>query len=153
ASAANNLVSNDTNSAGFTRVFFRDLNAGTNLLCSSVFGGMALEPALSADGRYVAFTARGTNLFDVYRYDTHSGASALVSANTSGFGHSLTADASSSPAISADGRYVLFQSCALDLAPGTSVRTNHYLRDLQLGTTRALTTNSSKASVASMTPD
>jgi Tol biopolymer transport system component len=153
ASAADNLVANDSNAPGFTRVFFRDLNAGTNLLCSSIVNGMALEPALSGNGRYVAFTARGTNVYDVYRYDTQNGASTLVSANTGGFGHSLAADASSSPTISADGRYVLFQSYAMDLAPGTTVRTNHYVRDLQLATTHALTTNTSKASVASMTPD
>jgi Tol biopolymer transport system component len=152
ASASDNLVANDTNSPGFSRVFFRDLTAGTNLLCSSIVAGMALEPALSADGRYVAFTARGTNLYDVYRYDTQSGTSTLVSINTNGAGHTLLADASSSPSISGDGRYILFQSFALDLTPGAT-RTNHYLRDMQLGTTRALTANSARVSGDSMTPD
>jgi Tol biopolymer transport system component len=153
ATAADNLVANDANPAGWIRVFFRDLAAGTNRSLSSLISGMALEPALSANGAYVAFTARSTNVFDIYATDTQSGTTTLVSASTTGSGHSSGADASSSPSISADGRYVLFQSTALDLTPGMTVRTNHYLRDLQTATTRALTTNSAKSSVASMTPD
>ena len=152
-SIADNLVANDTNPVGYYRAFFRDMAADTNLLASSAVAGMALEPAVSANGRYVAFTARGTNTVDVYIYDTQSGTTALVSASTNGSGHSLTADASSAPSVSADGHYVLFQSYALDLAPGVTVRTNYFLRDVLAGTTRALTTNGWMSSVAAMTPD
>src|SRR6185295_9012898 len=141
------------NPLSFNRAFFRDMAAGTNRLVSSAVAAMALEPAISANGRFVAFTARGSNIVDVYIYDTQNGTTALVSASTNGTGHSLTADASSAPSISADGHYVLFQSYALDLAPGTTVRTNFFLRNVHENNTRALTTNGWQASVAAMTPD
>ena len=86
--------------------------------------------------------------------DLQAGTTTLVSVSTDGV-HSGNGD-SFSPAISADGRYVLFHSKASNLVagmPGGSYE-NLFLRDLQSGTTYALTANAvGGAVVASMTPD
>ena len=65
-SEADNLVPNDTN--GCADVFVRDLLADSTLLVSADMSGAApgngpsTSPAISADGRYVAFTSSATNL-------------------------------------------------------------------------------------------
>jgi hypothetical protein len=155
ASTADNLVENDFNPNGYTRVFFRDMAAGTNTIAGLVANGMALEPAIGGGGRYVAYTARAQNNYDVYIWDSLSGIANLVSASTVGAAHTASSAASSAPQLSSDGRFCLFQSRATDLTPGMSSNTtNHYLRDLQAGTTMALTTNlSGRSSVAALTPD
>jgi Tol biopolymer transport system component len=156
ASEADNLVEGDTN--GMRDVFVRDLAAGTTLLVSlSTNGGAAdgvsAEPAMSADGRFVAFTSSADNLVaddtnravDVFIRDLQAGSNMLVSVNTAGNGSGN--GASYSPTLSADDRFVLFRSRATNLAPGTFASVdpffpneNLFLRDLQTGTTRALTT-------------
>ena len=65
ASEANNLVTGDTN--GFRDIFVRDLLLGTNLLASVATNGagadnLSTEPAISGNGRYVAFTSSADNL-------------------------------------------------------------------------------------------
>src|SRR5437016_6204534 len=57
-SEASNLASNDTN--GHRDVFLRDLALGTTVLMSHAFGSgpaneSSYDPAISRDGRYVAF--------------------------------------------------------------------------------------------------
>jgi Tol biopolymer transport system component len=166
-SDADNLVPNDTN--GFRDVFVRDRIAGLNLLVSvntngnASGNGISSDPAISGDGRYVAFTSSADNLVtgdtnraqDVFIRDLLAGTTALVSVNTDGV-HSGNGD-SFSPAISADGRYVLFHSKAPNLAAGSfgSGIENLFCRDLQTGTTCALTAASSGSGVysAAMTPD
>jgi Tol biopolymer transport system component len=161
ASEANNLTANDTNL--YRDVFLRDLAAGTNCLVSvdtNGFSGdgLSAEPAISADGRYVAFTSSADNLVagdtnkaaDVFVRDMQAGTTVLVSLNTAGTGpgnkHSY------SPVISGDGRYVLFLSKASNLASGSFSGTeNLFVRDLQAGTNYALTT--AGAVSPSMTPD
>jgi Ca2+-binding RTX toxin-like protein len=80
-------------------------------------------PDLSADGRYVVFESRSTNLAvggnvtfeDIYLKDRDTGALTRISTNLSGGdgnGDSRYAR------ISADGRYVVFQSAASDLTTG-----------------------------------
>ncbi len=169
-SEANNLVAGDSN--GFRDVFVRDLLIGTNILVSvdtnGVFPGTGLstDAAISADGRYVAFTSSASNLVasvadannaqDVFVRDLQLATTKLVSVNTNGNGPGNAA--SYSPILSFDGRYVLFRSKASNLAPGPFTAgsfENLYWRDLQTGTTLVLTTNSSTvfAAVASMTAD
>jgi Tol biopolymer transport system component len=161
ASDADNLVINDTN--GFRDVFVRDQVNGTNFLVNAGTNGLAgdglcFEPAISADGRFVAFTSQAGNLVagdlnaasDVFVRDLQTGATTLVSANniSSGSGDA----ASYSPAIASGGRYVLFRSKATNLAPGSfSGGENLFLRDRQAGTNVALTT--AGLSCAAMTPD
>jgi len=160
-SDGNNLVANDTN---VTRdVFVRDLALGTNLLVSVgtngfAGSGMSTDPAISADGRYVAFSSFADNLVagdlnrmqDIFVRDLQAGTNVLVSVSPNG---SFGDNDSYSPVISADGRYVLFRSKAQNLAAGPygSGTENLFLRDRVLGTNYALTywgVNS-----AAMTPD
>ncbi len=60
-SDANNLVSGDTN--GVYDVFVRDLQLGTTTLVSisgsTLSNGPSQNPAISSDGRYVAFESEG----------------------------------------------------------------------------------------------
>jgi Tol biopolymer transport system component len=82
---------------------------------------VSTTPVVSADGRSVGFVSRASNLVardrnkssDVFLYDVESGAITLVSRGRTG----ATANGTSlSPAVSADGRLVAFQSDASDLA-------------------------------------
>ncbi|MEA2153872.1 MAG: hypothetical protein QOE11_12 [Solirubrobacteraceae bacterium] len=87
--------------------------------------GSSSQPALSADGRFVAFASSATNLGaqedgngplrDVFVFDQGSGAVRLVSAGPAG----EPADGSSSrPVLSADGSRLAFASRATNLVPG-----------------------------------
>ena len=158
ASDADNLVPNDTN--GCRDVFVRDLLNGTNLLVSAATNGdvsgdgPSFDSAISGDGRYVAFTSSADNLAagdtnkatDVFVRDTQAATTVLVSVRLGGGGSGNRA--SYSPVISADGRYVLFRSTASNLASGSFSGTdNVFLRDLQAGTTYALTTTGAGSAV------
>lgn len=117
------LAPEDTNDV--PDVYLRDVGRGRTLLVSLGLGGKASDnasysPSLSADGRVVAFVSSASNLAphddnqesDVYVFDVASGSVALVSATSKG----KAANASSSrPALSADGRYVVYQSVASNL--------------------------------------
>jgi Tol biopolymer transport system component len=161
ASEADNLVANDTN--GLRDVFMRDLLTGSNVLVSAgasgfAAAGLSTEPAISGDGRYVAFSSFATNLIasdtntseNIFLRDLQSGTTTLVSFSINGI---IPGNKDSYlPSISADGRYVLFHSKASNLAAGSFTGTeNLFLRDLQMSTTYALTTNG--LVTASMTPD
>jgi hypothetical protein len=166
-SDADNLVPNDTN--GCRDVFVRDRVAGLNLLVSvntngnSSGDGISSDPAISADGRYVAFTSGADNLVandtnqmqDVFVRDLVAGTTALVSVNT-GQANPGNGD-SFSPSISADGRYVLFHSKAYNVYG--NIIENLFFRDLQAGATYALTALPSGTASgvgvysAAMTPD
>jgi hypothetical protein len=152
-SFAADLAPND--GGGSTRVFLRDLKKGTTALVSVNSAGTGNgnagsgEPAISAGGRFVAFNSSATDLVtlktssltaDVFVRDMKTGTTRLVSVNLAGTdggnGDSL------SPAISADGRYVLFSSHATDLvANGGSGRSQIYVRDLKKGTTTLVSVN------------
>jgi Tol biopolymer transport system component len=164
ASDADNLVTGDTN--GCRDVFVHDLLAGTNVLVSVGTNGVgadgpSTEPAISGNGRYVAFSSSADNLVpddsnkaqDVFVRDLQAGTTILVSINTSGTGPGN--GASYSPTISADGRFVVFRSLAQNLAAGsfTSGAENLFLRDMRAGTTYALTHTTSVSPVGAMTPD
>jgi hypothetical protein len=161
ASEADDLVAGDTNQS--RDVFVRDLIAGTNLLVSVGLNGAAgsansFGPAISGNGRYVAFTSYATNLIavrttnatDVFVRDLQAQTTALVSVNAAGTGEAN--GASYTPTLGADGRFILFLSQAKNLAAGTFSGTdNLFLRDTQNGTNYALTTTGESA--YAMTPD
>jgi Tol biopolymer transport system component len=164
ASEADNLTPGDTN--GYRDIFLCNLLAGTNFLVSVGTNGVAADgpstdPAISGNGRYVAFTSSADNLApgdrnkaqDVYVRDLQAGSTVLVSVNSAGSGSGN--GASYSPTISADGRYVLFRSVAQNLAAGpfTAGYENLFLRDLQAGTTYALTHTTFAGPAGAMTPD
>jgi Tol biopolymer transport system component len=147
-SDAANLVLGDTN--GATDVFLRDRQAGTTVRVSvgasaaQTVGGDSFRPAVSADGRFVAFSSAATNLVsgdtnaatDVFVRDVQSGTTTRVSVA----GASTAAnDSSDFATISADGRYVAYQSEATNLVAGdTNGETDVFVRDRQAAaTTRA----------------
>jgi len=150
ASDAEDLAAGDTNQS--RDVFVRDLFAGTNFLVSIGFDGSigsasSSEPAISGNGRYVAFTSAATNLVagdtnnstDVFVRDLQAQTTSLVSVDAAGTGEGNTN--SYTPTISSDGRFVLFLSKAKNLTAGTFSGTdNLFLRDTHAGTNYALTT-------------
>jgi Tol biopolymer transport system component len=82
--------------------------------------GASWTPAMSADGRYVAFVSNATNLTpgdrnrspDVFLANLRDGSIELISR---GVGGGSANGASGRPAASADGRFVAFQSEASDI--------------------------------------
>ena len=145
---ATNLVPGDTN--GLSDVFVRDLRThrtirvsvtsrGRQALCKA--GGCeSTEPALNANGRYVAFESSATNLVagdtnrlaDVFVHDLRSGRTERVSVSSAGrqAGGDRTNNGSNAPAISADGRYVAFHSYASNLVRGDTNRVpDIFIRD------------------------
>ena len=82
-----------------------------------------LDLALSADGRFVAFTSRSTNLVpgdtnsvdDVFVRDRQTGTTERVSVDSAGNQGNA---GSSGVGISGDGRFVAFTSSATNLVPG-----------------------------------
>lgn len=150
-SNATNLVANDTSTRA--EVFVRDLQLGLTDRVSVASGGVQatgpnfnvddnsgvnLRPAISADGRYVAFASDATNLvtgdtnnaFDVFVHDRQTGATTRVSVANDG---SQANGASDTPAISADGRYVAFVSSATNLVGDG--QGGVFVRDTVAGTT------------------
>ena len=125
-SSADNLVINDTNNVN--DIFVYDRQAGTTERVSVATGGTesndsSSDPAISADGRYVAFVSGATNLVgsdtnganDIFVHDRQAGTTERVSVASNGD----EADSFSfNPAISADGRYVVFGSSATNLFSG-----------------------------------
>src|SRR5205823_14993793 len=124
-------VPNHTNNC--PDVFVRDRSAGTTTLVSpngtGTNGGNnnSTTPAISADGRFVAFVSTAGDLVandtnnrqDVFRRDLQTGTTTLVSINSAGTdsGNNVSGDerVGVPPTVSADGRYVLFASQASDL--------------------------------------
>jgi len=150
-SLADTLVTGDTN--GQSDVFVKDRLTGSTTRVSTDSNGVqgnsdSFIPAISADGRYVAFSSLASNLVtgdgagrDIFLKDTQTGVTTRVSVDTGG------GDANSSsfsPAISADGRYVSFHSAASDLVTvdGNGVE-DIFVRDTQTGTTVRVSTDSS----------
>jgi uncharacterized repeat protein (TIGR01451 family) len=136
ASAASNLVAGDTNGVG--DVFVRDRRTGVTERVSvgpkgvqgngdSNFFGIATAPAISDDGRYVAFKSDASNLVkrdrnqltDVFVRDRAAGATERISGDGGG----------DNAGISPDGNFVAFETFDFD---GDFAR-DVYLRDRATG--------------------
>jgi hypothetical protein len=94
-------------------------------------------PAVSTEGRFVAYTAAQNDHAQVFVRDTCQGVkqacqprTLLVSAAADG---TAANDDSRSPSMSADGRYVAFSSAATNLVPEAPAGRQIYLRDTCLG--------------------
>jgi Tol biopolymer transport system component len=166
-SEADDVVTGDTN--GLRDVLVRDTLSGTTLLVSvntnGISGdGYSTDYAISADGRYVAFTSSADDLVsgdtnlatDVFVRDLQTSVTTLISINKSGTGPGNMG--SSSPVLSSNGQFILFHSQANDLTPGMGTGIsidNLFWKDLTVNRTYALTTNVAQTHVAaaSMTPD
>jgi Tol biopolymer transport system component len=118
-------------------VYLRDMRTGRTTMVGGAQppNDSSTMPVISADGRSVAFVSMATNLAprdrnkssDVFLYDVETGTVTLVSRAAGGG----TANGTSlSPAISADGRFVAFQSDASDLSCARNCRRE--LEDINL---------------------
>src|SRR4028119_1688818 len=92
-------------------------------------------PSISADGRFVAFSSGASNLvpgdtnntYDIFVRDRLTNTTTRVSVDSAGNqGNSR----STSPSISADGRFVAFSSFASNIVPGDTNRDSDiFVRD------------------------
>lgn len=132
-SNASNLIASDTNNR--TDVFVHDLSSGETTrisrgMANSEPNGDSFIPAISADGRYVAFQSTASNLvagdtngtpdqyqgLDVFRYDRQTNQTERVSVGDDGEqANGPSNDPGDDPSITADGRYVCFASFASNL--------------------------------------
>jgi Tol biopolymer transport system component len=139
-SGATNLVSGDTN--GFFDVFVHDRVSGTTTRVSVASDGAegkdddSFFPALSGDGRFVAFPSEATTLVagdtngvrDVFVHDRLAGTTVRVSVATDGM---QSNNESFRAALSADGRFVGYDSSATNLvAPDTNGAFDVFVHDL-----------------------
>ncbi|MEO8277470.1 MAG: hypothetical protein ABI639_14750 [Thermoanaerobaculia bacterium] len=152
SSVADNLVTGDSN--GVRDIFVHDSSTGVTTRVSVDGSGVQSDqassaPSISSDGRYVAFVSRASNLVaggsngaaQVYVHDAVSGATSRVSVNDIGTEGDLP---SSEPAISSDGRFVVFRSTATTLVNvDTNQTADIFLRDRQTGTTTLVSVLSS----------
>jgi Tol biopolymer transport system component len=133
-SDASNLVEDDTN--GVPDIFVYDRHDGkTTRVSLSSSGeqaqlGLSYWPAISSDGRFVAFVSEASNLVpadtndhvDVFVHDRQTGETRRVSVDSDGgqaddFPYVPAPDLYK-PSLSADGRLVAFGYSASDLVPG-----------------------------------
>jgi Tol biopolymer transport system component len=144
-SGANNLSDADTDVV--SDVFVRDLQTNTTVFASRGTGagpaGAANSglPSISADGHFVAFESNAANLTaadndavrDVFVRHLQTGATLFVSRATDDSAGDGVSDQAS---ISADGRYVAFQSDADNFSTeDNNSYKNIFVRDLVGGTT------------------
>jgi Tol biopolymer transport system component len=147
-SSASDLVQRDRNAADDVFIWNRATGATelASVGSSGVQGnGASVEAALSADGRYVAFTSFASNLA---RGDTNASTDVFLRDRQGGYTErvSIASDGrqangfSWQPSVSADGRYVVFYSTATNLVPNDrGGRQDVFVRDRQTGQTRRLT--------------
>ncbi|MBI1851014.1 MAG: HYR domain-containing protein [Planctomycetes bacterium] len=125
-SDAANLVAGDGNAK--TDVFLRDLQTGATTRVSVGPGGFeandsSVRPVISGDGRWIVFRSAATNLVasdtngvqDVFANDRTTGTTVRLSVSSSG---AQANGASTSAAITTDGRFVAFVSSASNLVAG-----------------------------------
>ncbi len=145
-SNAKNLLSTPV-SEHASQIFLKDMETGDVLHVSTTKTGVVSDkntftPAISADGRFVAFGSNATNLASgilsdqinhIYRKDRQSGELEIV---TRVVGQAAAEWASFEPAISADGSKIAFASFATNLVPGLPNAPDHqrvFVRDMNVG--------------------
>jgi Tol biopolymer transport system component len=151
-STAFNLVPNDIYAT--SDIFVRDTIAGTTEVISTdsngnlpkVTGygyGESLNPQITPDGRYVVFGSYAPNLvpgdtnraFDIFVKDRQTGKTTRVSTDSNG-NQGISGKSYSSPSISADGRYVAFESEFTNLVAGdTNGVADVFVKDMLTGST------------------
>jgi Tol biopolymer transport system component len=149
-SNASNLVVGDIN--GVTDIFVHDRSTGlTTRESVSSAGAQAnshsYAPSISADGRFVAFTSTATNLiaglaiseYQIDLRDRTLGVTSLVSVSSEG----VPGNDSSlgKPSISADGRFVSFNSNDRLLVGSATGRSDVFNSDLLSASTSLFATN------------
>jgi Tol biopolymer transport system component len=147
-SLAERLVPNDTN--GYADVFVHDLvsrrtkrvSVGSNEQEGEVGGSS--DPAISGNGRFVAFQSWANGLvprdthstFDVFVRDRWRGTTRLVSVNSTGEVPTNSEVSGWNPDISADGRFVVFDTYAQLTPAPPHVIDDVFIHDRVTGSTR-----------------
>ena len=147
---ATNLVAGDTNGEG--DIFVRDRATGQTTRVSVATGGGQASadceaPWISTDGRFVAFHSLADDLVlgdtngrhDVFVHDRQTGTTTRVSVATGG---AQAGDSSFFPVMSADGRFVAFESFASNLAGGDPDASDVFVHDRQTGETTRVSVDS-----------
>jgi len=159
SSEATNLVPGDSNDA--FDVFVRDRRTDVTSRVSLRSGGKqgnshSSDPAISGDGRYVAFTSSATNLvagdtnraLDVFVHDRYRRVTSRVSVGPGGRQGASTDRRPISyadTAISADGRYIAFTSTATNLvAHDTNKTSDVFVHDRRTGVTHRVSVSSAE---------
>jgi Tol biopolymer transport system component len=145
-----NLVPGDTN--GSWDVFVHDRVTGVTERASVASDGtqansFSFGTGISADGRYVGFIGAASNLvpgdtngsWDTFVHDRVTGVTERVSVASDG---TQGNNNSYSPAFSADGRYVAFESGASNLVPGATRAGDIFVRDRATGATERVSVGS-----------
>ena len=159
-SFASNIVAGDTN--GLWDIFVYDSVAGTRTRVSLTSTGgernqgtesasRVVAPAISGDGRYVAFATTASNMVpgdtngaqDVFVVDTQTGAVTRASVSTAGVQGNADSPLGQGERVglSYDGTWVAFSTAATTLGfdPGTTGVSNMVMHNRVTGETRALT--------------
>jgi len=157
-SDASNLVAGDTN--GAYDIFVKDRQTGTITRVSISSSGTqgndtSAYPAISCDGRFVAFSSYASNLVagdtnfdpdtgfparDIFVHDRTTSMTTRVSVDSMGGEANHNSCCSS---ISADGRFVAFASDATNLVPNdTNGTTDVFVHDRQTGATTRVSESS-----------
>lgn len=141
--------------------------AGKNELVSNAYTGAAANgnsifPSISANGRYVAFASTANNLVpgdtnnrqDMFVYDRETGQMQRVSVASDGA--QANSDTSFHVSISADGRYVAFESAASNLVAGdTNGQLDAFVHDRLTGVTErvSIASNGAQGNQVSSSPN
>ena len=158
-SSANNLVGNDSNT--YADVFIRDRRRGktkrvnvssAGVEANNFSGAYSNGSPISADGRFVVFNSLADTLIahdtnaqtDIFIRDRKNATTKRVNVSSNeeeatGPGAAYSTD----PAISADGRFVVFTSTADNLVPNDlNGAADIFIRDRKKGVTKRVSVNS-----------
>lgn len=125
ASSASNLIPGVSGS----QIYLHDRQTNQTTLVSidnsghpaSGGGSVTNSPTISSDGRFVAFVSNATLVtgvvgWQIYLRDVQAGVTSLVSKNNSGNPATFNS-ITSSPSISSNGRFIVYESRAANLVP------------------------------------
>lgn len=146
-SQASNLVTSDTN--GHSDVFYVDrIGQRTMYNITQASNGYSGFPSISCSGDTISYHTDASNLLaadtnvrsDIYAHDISSDSTYLVSKSTSG---TISDGYSYTPSVSADGRYITFESGANNLAGYSNGWQNIYIHDRFTATTEKISKRNS----------
>lgn len=147
-SNSDDIVEEDIN--GAFDVFLHNIKDGTTTLVSSGNNSSDFSgwPSVSYDGRYVAFVSSSNQLViddnnnssDIFIYDASTKQVSRISVDSDGYEAN---NSSSKPQISADGKFVVFESYASNLVEGdNNNNTDIFIHEIDSGKTLRVSVDS-----------
>jgi Tol biopolymer transport system component len=146
------FTANTTSSPGLAACIYvwDALSNSTTLVSGDLSGAVPVNdtsiwPAITPDGRFVAFQSTATSLvtnslagdFHVYVRDLQAGITRLVDADLNGVGSGVTAI--TAPQITDDGQYVTFEASDGSLVPGNADQSwDVFMRDVRASATEII---------------